>query len=209
MLRTGRVCEAAGERALLFTLTSDSAPAVPYPSEARVPLVRLPCPRPSSPDRPRRRDGAARNERTTIMGKKKTTTSLTLANLSERYLAHMEDEGKSPGTCASYAMELKVVRDELGAETLVADLTPQRLAAFNESPRVTMLRSGRPKAKPSIDKTRRVIRLALAWATEAELVGTPTTPRKRKRAEPELAVPQDVATAAADEAEAQLAANAT
>jgi hypothetical protein len=32
-------------------------------------------------------------------------------------------------------MELKVARDELGAETLVADLSPERLAAFNESAR--------------------------------------------------------------------------
>jgi hypothetical protein len=58
-----------------------------------------------------------------------------------------------------------------------------------------------------VDKTRRVIRLALAWATEVGLVGAPAkTPRKRKRVEPELAVSQDVAEAAADEAEAQLAA---
>jgi hypothetical protein len=146
------------------------------------------------------------------MGKKKTTapTGLTLADLSERYLRHMEEEGKTPGTCASYAMELKVARDELGAETLVADLTADRILAFNESARVMLLRGGRPKAKPSVDKTRRVLRLALAWATEAGLVGAPAAaPRKRKRAEPALEVPQDVAEAAADEAEAQLAASAT
>jgi hypothetical protein len=138
------------------------------------------------------------------MGKNKT--GLTLADLSERYLRHMEEEGKSPGTCASYAMELKVARDELGAETLAGDLTAERLAAFNASPRVTLLRSGRPKAKPSIDKTRRVIRLAMAWATEAGLVGPPA--RKRKARETALEVPQDMAEAAADEAEAQLAATA-
>jgi hypothetical protein len=144
------------------------------------------------------------------MGKKKTTTGilgLTLADLSERYLAHMEEEGETPGTCASYATELKVARDELGAETLVADLTPKRIQVFNESARVTLLRSGRPKAKPSADKTRRVIRLALAWATEAGLLSAPA--RKRKARQTELEVPQDVAAAAADEAEAQLAATAT
>jgi hypothetical protein len=59
------------------------------------------------------------------------------------------------------------------------------------------------KAKPSVDKTRRVIRLALAWA--AELVGGPS---KRKRAEPELAVPQDVAEAAPDEVQALIAISA-
>jgi hypothetical protein len=144
------------------------------------------------------------------MGKKKTVAGLTLADLSERYLRHMEEEGKTPGTCASYAMELKVARDELGAETPVADLTPDRIQAFNESARVTLLRSGRPKAKPSVDKTRRVLRLALAWATGAGLVGAPAAaPRKRRRVEPELDVPQHVAEAAADDAEAMIAATAT
>jgi hypothetical protein len=136
------------------------------------------------------------------MGKKKNVAGITLTDLSERYLRHMEEEGKTPGTCASYAMELKVARDELGAETLVADLTADRIQAFNECPRVTLLRSGRPKAKPSVDKTRRVIRLALAWATEAGLVGA----KKRKAREPELEVPQEVAEAAADEAEVMIAA---
>jgi hypothetical protein len=31
---------------------------------------------------------------------------------------------------------------------------------------VTLLKSGKPKAKPSVDKTRRVLRLALVWAVE-------------------------------------------
>jgi hypothetical protein len=141
------------------------------------------------------------------MGKKKTVAGITLADLSERYLRHMEEEGKTPGTCASYAMELKVARDELGAETLVADLTADCIQAFNESARVTLLRSGRPKAKPSVDKTRRVLRLALAWATEAGLVGAAA--KKRKAREPELEVPQDVAEAAEEEAEAMIAASAT
>jgi len=41
---------------------------------------------------------------------------------------------------------------------------------------VTKLRSGKSKAKPSIDKTRRVLRLALCWAAERGIVSTAPIP---------------------------------
>jgi hypothetical protein len=100
----------------------------------------------------------------------------TLADVAAGYLAHMESEGKSDGTVSSYRMELKTAMTELGAETLVSALTPERVQAFFDCKRVTKLRSGRAKAKPSIDKTRRVLRLALCWAAERSLVATAPIP---------------------------------
>ena len=44
------------------------------------------------------------------------------------------------------------------------------MATYYGSKPVTKLRSGKSKAKPSIDKTRRVIRLALVWAVEKKLL---------------------------------------
>jgi hypothetical protein len=105
---------------------------------------------------------------------------LTLAQLADGYLAHMAEAGKSPGTCFSYAMELKTAQAELGAETLVAAITPEQVQAFFDSPRVTTLKSGQPKAQPSIDKTRRVLRLALVWAAEQGLIGKAPLPEGPK-----------------------------
>jgi hypothetical protein len=102
--------------------------------------------------------------------KKATADVTTLADLAAGYLAHMEEVGKSDGTISSYRMELKTAAAELGEETPIADLTPGRVQTFFDSVRVTKLRSGRAKAKPSIDKTRRVLRLALTWAVEAGLI---------------------------------------
>lgn len=155
---------------------------------------------------------------------KKSTArpDMSLAELSGKYLEHMEREGKSQGTCFSYGMELRAAQTELGAETLVAMLTVKDVQKFFDSPRVTKLRSGKPKSQLSIDKTRRVLRLALVWAAQKgwiesapipgdeKAVETPTPApakkggRKAKVIEPALAVPQDVAEAAADIAEAQL-----
>src|SRR5262249_8593642 len=100
----------------------------------------------------------------TAKKKRRAKGDFTLAELAELYAAHMEEEGKSSGTISSYGMELKTEMAELGAETLIASLTPDAVQTYFESKRVTRLRSGKPKSQLSIDKTRRVLRLALVWA---------------------------------------------
>ena len=97
---------------------------------------------------------------------KSTGEPVTLGMLAGRYLEHLERQDKSHGTLFSYGIEIRTACKELGADTLIASLTPEQVAAYFESPRVTLLKSGKPKAKPSIDKTRRVLRLALVWAVE-------------------------------------------
>jgi hypothetical protein len=97
---------------------------------------------------------------------KPNPTDLTLADLCERYIKHLEQVGKSNGTIFSYSAELKLACAELGRDTKIASITPEQLQAFYDCPRVTTLRSGRPKAPASVAKSRRVIRLALCYALE-------------------------------------------
>ena len=94
----------------------------------------------------------------------------TLADIAAGYLAHMEEKGNSTGTIASYGMELKTAMAELGEEIRVADLTLERVGEYFASKRVTKLRSGKNKSQLSIDKTRRVLRLALVWALERGII---------------------------------------
>jgi len=82
----------------------------------------------------------------------------------------METEGRSEGTTASYRMELKTAMTELGETTPLVELRPPKVMAYFDSARVTKLRSGKPKAKPSIEKTRRVLRLALVWAADRGII---------------------------------------
>jgi hypothetical protein len=112
-------------------------------------------------------------------GKKKAklpSGNATLADVVAGYLAHMEEAGKSDGTISSYRMELKTAMDELGETTPVAEITTDRVQEYFDSKRVTKLRSGKNKAKPSIDKTRRVLRLALVWAAERGIVAKAPIP---------------------------------
>jgi hypothetical protein len=67
-------------------------------------------------------------------------------------------------------MELKLALRELGETTPLADLTSEKVGGFFASAAVTKTRHGKHKAKATIDKTRRVLRLALVWAQDEKLV---------------------------------------
>jgi hypothetical protein len=100
---------------------------------------------------------------------RKARGEVTLGELAERYIKHLEDD-RSPGTCASYGAEMKLACKELGADTQISQLTPEQVQAYFDCKPVTKLRSGKKKSQLSIDKTRRVLRLALVWAAAAKLI---------------------------------------
>ena len=102
--------------------------------------------------------------------KKSKKDYATLAYLADRYLANMERAGRSNGTCLSYKLELQTAMDELGADTLLSDLTPEKVALYFGSKRVNKKKNGKPKSPLSIAKTQRVLRLALVWAAGAKLI---------------------------------------
>ena len=107
---------------------------------------------------------------------RRTKADLTLADLAERYVGHMEESGKSAGTSASYGLELKTALLELGAETKLADLTPESVLAYFGSARVMKKRNGKHKSPLSIAKTQRVLRLALVWAEQTKLIAKAPLP---------------------------------
>lgn len=124
---------------------------------------------------------------TTPAPKPKTTrkakgSDLTLADLAERYIKHLEDDGKSPGTCSSYTAELRLAIKHLGGDTQIASLTPAQVSEFFDSKPVTKLRSGKKKSQLSIDKSRRVIRFALVWAAEKKWIAVAPIPQAAEQA---------------------------
>jgi hypothetical protein len=100
----------------------------------------------------------------------------TLGDLSAAYCRALEVEGKSETTIRSYRADLALALSILGADTRLADLTPEMVSGFNEHPRVTQTRDGHPKAKTGMLKHRRVLRLALVWAAENGHVGVEPLP---------------------------------
>ena len=101
----------------------------------------------------------------------------TMAELAERYIAHLEDAGKSAGTTRSYGQDLQTAVTHFGPQTDINALTAAKVAAYFEADVVMKKRSGKPKAKPTFLKTQRVLRLALVWAAEAGLIENAPIPK--------------------------------
>lgn len=138
-------------------------------------------------------------------------TSITLGDLCERYLKRLEKIGKSRGTVFSYSIDLGIATRHFGKDRAVDTITKDEVAAYLGCAAVTKKRGGASKAKPSIDKARRVFRFVLEFAAAQGLLAESPLPvveptatssaapvverpvRKRKAAAP---VETEVATAA-------------
>ena len=105
-----------------------------------------------------------------------TERRTTLQAIAAGWLDHMRELGKTPATVASYEGDLQIAMAVLGAETDAATLTAAQIAAYADCDAVTKTKSGKPKAQPTILKTRRALRLALTWAAETGLIPAASKP---------------------------------
>lgn len=103
---------------------------------------------------------------------------IELADVTERFLKHLEKTGKSRGTVFSYSLDLGVAERHFGANCDVTTITADEVAEYFESAAVTKNRSGGAKNEITIKKLRRTLRMALVWAAEAGLVESAPIPKK-------------------------------
>ncbi|HYC79071.1 MAG TPA: hypothetical protein VEI02_15735 [Planctomycetota bacterium] len=87
-----------------------------------------------------------------------------LADVGAAWIEHLKAKGASTSTTASYTQDFALAVQHFGADVDPATITAKQVAAFNESDLCTKKKGGQPRAMPTILKTRRVLRLALAWA---------------------------------------------
>ncbi len=108
-------------------------------------------------------------------------TAMTVSELAEAYLKALEAAGRSRGCVFSYSIDIGLAVRYFGEKAKVAALTEQKVIKFFESDLVTKTRTGKPKARPTIDKTRRVLRQALLWAAEQRIIDAAPIPAKYAR----------------------------
>jgi hypothetical protein len=146
--------------------------AKPAPKKTRKAKASVPAPEPEvvpAPSEPTPTPAPAKKT-------KRAKSTATLAEVFKGYVESLEADGKSDGTIASYRMELALAGDDLGLETPIADITPERVLLFFTSDRVMKKRNGKSKSPLSIDKTRRVLRQALQYAATAKLIAEAPLP---------------------------------
>jgi hypothetical protein len=94
----------------------------------------------------------------------------SLRAIGDAWLESLRAAGHTPSTVSSYGNDLAIAYEHLGADTVAATITEKQIAGFNASKGVVKKANGKPKAQPTILKTRRALRLALIWAEQKKLI---------------------------------------
>jgi hypothetical protein len=94
----------------------------------------------------------------------------SLRAIGTAWIDSLRADGHSVSTVTSYGNDLELAYEHLDGDRAAAGLTERQIAGFNASALVMKKRSGKPRAMPTILKTRRVLRLALVWAEQKKLI---------------------------------------
>jgi site-specific recombinase XerD len=115
--------------------------------------------------------------------KKRAAPTWSLTECALAYLESLKTARKSESTISAYAADLDLATQVLGAETPIGAISIEDVTRFNGSEVVLKTKSGRAKAQPTIDRSRRVLRLALVYAEQQgaiETVPIEAKPRAKK-----------------------------
>ncbi len=94
----------------------------------------------------------------------------TLKAIADGWLSDMRARGKTPATVKSYEGDLALAMKFFDASRVAGAITSEEIAAYEASEIVTKTKSGKGKAMPTVLKTCRALRLALAWAQKAGVI---------------------------------------
>jgi hypothetical protein len=137
----------------VVTSAAEPGPEAPVAAakRGRKPKAGAPAPEPGKADAP-------------------AATPGSLRAIGNAWIDHLRADGHSVSTVASYGNDLEVAYEHLGGDVAAAGLTERQIQGFNGCALVLRKKSGKPKAQPTILKTRRALRLALVWAAEQKLI---------------------------------------
>ena len=94
----------------------------------------------------------------------------TLHEAAQVYLEHLRSQGKKERTLYTYGKDFGQIEAFFGAKRkLSAILTPQ-VGKFFKSDALLKLPNGKKRAKPTVEKTKRVLRMFLIWAKKTDRI---------------------------------------
>ena len=94
----------------------------------------------------------------------------TLHEAAQAYLEHLKGEGKKETTLYTYGKDMEQIEAFFGADRKLKNILTPHVGKFLRSDALLKLPSGKERSKPSVDKTKRVLRMFLVWAQESGLV---------------------------------------
>ena len=124
----------------------------------------------------------------------------TLKEAVEKYMEHLEAEGKTERTRYTYGKDLQLALEFFGEEKKLAKLIPAQVAKFFKSDLVTKVpKSGRNKSEITITKTKRVWRQMLVFCKERNFIEKIPLPKDELSKVKETTDPEQPAKATAKE----------
>ena len=92
--------------------------------------------------------------------------SETLHEATQAYLEHLKGEGKKERTLYTYGKDLEQIEAFFGASRKLTGILAPRVGKFFRSDALLKLPSGKKRSQPTVEKTKRVLRMLLVWAHE-------------------------------------------
>jgi hypothetical protein len=141
--------------------------AAAHDTAAEMAAVPEAAPEAEAPPTPKRRR-AAKPEPTPAAAA--TAKAGSLRAIGNGWIEAIRANGASVSTVSSYSNDLEVAYGFLDGDAPAGGITEKQIASFDKCKAVLTKKNGKPKAQPTILKTRRALRLALTWAAEAKLI---------------------------------------
>ena len=91
---------------------------------------------------------------------------ITLHEAAQAYLEHLRTQGKKERTLYTYGQDFKQMEAFFGADRKLKSILPPHVGKFLKSDDLLRLPNGGERAKPTVEKTVRVLRMFLVWARE-------------------------------------------
>jgi len=92
--------------------------------------------------------------------------SETLHEAAKAYIEHLRTQGKTERTLYTYGKDFEQIETFFGAERKLPSILTPHVGKFFKSDALLKLLNGKKRAKPTVEKTRRVLRMFLIWAKE-------------------------------------------
>ena len=90
----------------------------------------------------------------------------TLFEAARGYLEHLKGEGKKERTLYTYGKDFEQIEAFFGASRKLAGILAPHVGKFFRSDALLKLPSGKERSQPTVEKTKRVLRMFLVWAHE-------------------------------------------
>ncbi len=95
---------------------------------------------------------------------------ITLHEAAQAYLEHLREQGKKERTIYTYGKDLLQMEAFFGADRKLAAILPPHVGKFLKSEELLRLPNGTERAKPTVDKTVRVLRMFFLWAKDTDRI---------------------------------------